>query len=101
MKSDAITLSGTLHVRREHGRKSVDDYLYTDLTVTTATGEKHALVPSAKVTREALLALDGKAVTLEVIKREAPAPSPMEQHPIGPDGAALPRAPRFEVMGIR
>ena len=96
---DVTTLRGKLSFEEIPPVKSMRAYEGVEFRLKTASGEELPLTPGA-VTRERLIQLHGKEVTLKTRLQQPRKPSPMEQAPVGPGGEPLARPARHEVLKI-
>ena len=93
------TLRGTLRYTPIPASMSVEAYLGEELVLTDG-DRRWVLTESAQVSRQTLVGLDGKVVSLTAQWVAASAPSPMEAAPLGPDGKPLARADRWRVLAV-
>lgn len=93
------TLRGTLRYTPVPATMSVEAYLGEELVLVEG-DRRWVLSESEKVSRQTLVGLDGKAVTLTALRVPPTAPSPMEAAPLGPDGAPMMRAERWQVLAV-
>ena len=88
-------LEGTLTYTRLPETKSVEAYEGIEFRVAGT-----AVEPSEAVSRDVLMGLDGKSVTVRCTMRTPPPPARHESYPVGMDGRALPRPDRCTVSSI-
>lgn len=89
-------MQGILHFRELPRTKSVAAYDGVEFFLETD-GEERKLAPSEGLSREALLAFDGKRVEVEATWLAPEAPKGAGAHPVGADGSPRPRAGRWSV----
>ncbi len=89
-------MQGTLHFRELPRTKSVAAYDGVEFFL-EIDGEERKLAPSEALSREALLAFDGKRVEIEAKWRPPESPKGQGAHPVDADGSARPRAGRWMV----
>lgn len=93
----AKTLAGTVHYKAIEPRKSVEAYLGVEFTL-DADGTAHVLRPTDRVPRDALIALDGKAVEVTGVLVEGSKPCSYEQYPMDMDGKPLKRPAAYHLL---
>ncbi len=95
-----ITVEGPLKYTELPRTKSVEAYMGVEFSV-EVDGKRTVLAASEKVSREQLLALDGKRVKLHCAQQPASTPNPMESAPMGPDGKPLQRPAECKVSWLK
>jgi len=93
----AKTLTGTLHYKAIEPRKSVEAYLGVEFTL-DADGTEHVLKPTDRVSRDALIALDGKPVEVTGVLVEGSKPCSWEQYPMDMDGKPMKRPAAYHLL---
>lgn len=95
-----VTLAGTLKYTEIAPRKSVEAYMGVEFTLVTSDGE-HVLKATDRVSREALVALDGKAVEVVGVLVKPRKPCPWEQYPTGMNGEPLERPDAYHLLSAK